>query len=279
ANDEVFASTSRRVVVKGADVGGIELKLLPPGSIAGKFTLEATPGVCESKRKWSLEEALLVLHKEAKPEGVASARSQTVVNGLTDKGEFTVYNLQANRYFLEPRLPNENWYVKAITAPASTSAFANTGAAARGARSADISRNGITLKAGEKVAGVTVTIADGASGISGKVVPATEGARPPARLRIHLVPAEARAANEVLRYAETYAGSDGTFSFSNLAPGRYWLISRAAPDEEMIDNSPAPIAWDANERAKLHREASAAKNEIQLRPCRRVKDYVLRFDR
>src|SRR5262245_7887482 len=146
ANDEVFASTSRLVVVKGADVGGIELKLLPMGSITGKFALEATPGVCESKRKWSLEEAVLALRYEAKPREATHARSQTVVNGLTEKGEFTVYNLEANRYFLEPRLPNENWYVKTITAPASTSAYTNTGAAARGALSADISRNGITLK-------------------------------------------------------------------------------------------------------------------------------------
>ena len=57
SNEEIIASAPRRIVVKGADVGGIELKLLPMASIAGKFALEATPGVCESKRKWSLEEA------------------------------------------------------------------------------------------------------------------------------------------------------------------------------------------------------------------------------
>src|SRR5262249_36820472 len=280
SNEEIIASAPRRVVVKGADVGGIELKLLPLGVIAGKFALEATPGVCESKRKWSLEEALLAIRPGAKSEEATPARNRTVVNGLTEKGEFTVYYLTADRYFLEPRLPNENWYVKAITAPASTSTSANTiGATARAALSADISRNGITLKAGEKFTGVVATIAEGAAGLSGKAIPAEEGSRLPVRLRIHLVSAEARAADEVLRYAETYAGSDGSFSFSNLAPGRYWLIARAAPDEEMIDNSQAPIAWDANERAKLHREATAAKNEIELRPCRRVKDYVLRFDR
>jgi Carboxypeptidase regulatory-like domain len=276
ANDEVFASTSRLVVVKGADVGGIELKLLPMGSITGKFALEATPGVCESKRKWSMEEALLALRFEAKLGEANHARSQTIVNGLSEKGEFTVYNLTANRYFLEPRLPNENWYVKAITASASTS---TPGRAARSALQADIARNGITLKSGEKVAGVTVTIADGASGMSGKVVPATEGARPPARLRIHLVPAEAGDANDVLRYAEAFSRNDGAFSLSNIAPGKYWLFARAAPDEGMSDSSPAPIAWDANERAKLHHDAMAAKNEIELQPCRRIKDYVLRFNR
>src|SRR5262245_60665221 len=36
-NEEPFASTPRQIVVRGADVGGVELKLLPFGSIAGKF--------------------------------------------------------------------------------------------------------------------------------------------------------------------------------------------------------------------------------------------------
>src|SRR5262245_5727156 len=279
SNEEIIASAPRRIVVKGADVGGIELKLLPMASIAGKFALEATPGVCESKRKRSLEEAMLAIRPGTKPGEATPARSQTVVNGLSEKGEFTVYYLAADRYFLEPRLPNENWYVKAITAPASTSVTANTGAAARGAISADISRNGIRLKAGEKVNGVVTTIADGAAGLSGKVIPAAEGSRLPASLRIHLIPAEARAADEVLRYAEAYAQSDGSFLLSNLAPGKYWLIARAAPDGETSDLPVTPVAWDATERAKLRREAMTARNEIELRPCGRVKDYGLRFDR
>jgi len=161
-----------------------------------------------------------------------------------------------------------------------TSAPTNAGGAAeRAAAASNAARNGITLKAGEKISGITVSIADGAALVSGKVIPATEGLRLPAGLRIHLVPAEATAANDVLRYAEVFARANGSFLLSNLAPGKYWLIVRAAPDDEMSDSPPAPIAWDANERAKLHHEAMAAKNEIELRPCGRIKDYVLRFDR
>ncbi len=274
-NEETF-STPRRIVVKGADVGGIELKLLPMASIAGKFALEATPGACESKRKWSLEEALLVLRHETKPEGPALSRNQMIPNGLNEKGEFTVYNLEANRYFLEPRLPNENWYVKTITGPASTAAPAR-GAATRGAPPSDVARNGIALKAGEKISGVTVTIADGAAGVSGKVTPATEGSRLPARLRIHLVPAEATAANEVLRYAEVFARSNGSFLMTNIAPGKYWLVARAAPDDEPSDSSVAPTAWDASERAKLRKEAEAMKIEVELKPCQRAVDQLVKY--
>src|SRR5262245_41763246 len=275
-NEESFASTPRRIVVKGADLSGIELKLLPMASITGKFALEASPGVCESKRKWSLEESLLLLQSETKSEGASAPRSLMVPNGLTEKGEFTVYNLEANRYFLEPRLPNENWYVKAITGPPSTAAPAR-GAGARGAPPSDVARNGITLKAGEKVSGVTVSIADGAAGVSGNVVPATEGSRLPARLRVHLVPVEATAANDVLRYAEAFARGDGSFLLSNIPPGKYWLIARAAPDDEAGNSPPLPVVLDTNERAKLRKEAEAMKIEIELKPCQRISDQSVKY--
>jgi hypothetical protein len=276
-NEESFASAPRRIVVKGADVGGIELKLLPLGSISGKFALETAPATCESNRKFSLEEALLNLRYETKPSGSAPARSLSITNGLTEKGEFTVYNLEANKYFIEPRLPNENWYVKSITATAASTPVSARGAAAR---PADAARNGIALKAGEKISGVTATIADGAGAVSGKVTPAkataAERSRLPSRLRVHLVPAEAAAANDVLRYAETFARSDGSFSLGNIAPGKYWLVARAAPDEEPIDGPPAPVAWNAIERAKLRKEAESIKTEVELKPCQRIVDQVVR---
>ena len=279
-NEEPFASTPRPVVVRGADVGGVELKLIPFGSIAGKVALEAAPAVCETKRKWSLEEALLALRPEAKPAGSNPAQSRIIVNGLTEKGEFTVYNLEANRYFLEPRLPNENWYVKAITAAAAVSSPAGAREAApRNSSPADVARSGIALKAGEKIAGVTVTVADGAAALSGKVAPEKEGSRLPARLRVHLVPAEAGAASDVLRYAEAFARSDGSFAFSNIAPGKYWLVARAAPDDEPSDGPPPPAAWDAVERAKLRKEAEAMKVEIELKPCQRITDQVVKYVR
>jgi hypothetical protein len=273
--EEMFASAPRRIVVKGADVGGVELKLLPLGSIAGRFALEATPDGCESKRKWSLEEAMLATRQEAKPAGSAPTRSQPLFNGLTEKGEFTIYNLEANRYFLEPRLPNESWYVKAITVPGSTPAGARS-AAARNSGPTDVARSGIALKAGEKMSGVTVTVADGAAGVSGKVAPAGDGARLPARLRVHLVPADAAAANDVLRYAEAFARSDGSFSLSNIAPGKYWLVARAIPADEPADAPPLPVALDSIERAKLRKEAGTMKTEVELKPCQRIMDQIVK---
>lgn len=41
----------------------------------------------------------------------------------------------------------------------------------------------------------------------------------PAGLRVYLVPVEHNEANNVLRYGETLVNRDGSFAFTNLAPG------------------------------------------------------------
>jgi hypothetical protein len=64
---------------------------------------------------------------------------------------------------------------------------------------------------------------------------------------------------------------------SNLAPGKYWLIARAASDDETSDRPIAPIAWDANERAKLRKEAEALKLEVELKPCQRRSNQVVKY--
>jgi hypothetical protein len=64
----------------------------------------------------------------------------------------------------------------------------------------------------------------------------------------------------------------------NLAPGRYWLLARPAPDVEASERLSPRIAWDAASRAKLLREARAAKVEIELKPCQVVNDQLLRYE-
>jgi hypothetical protein len=92
---------------------------------------------------------------------------------------------------------------------------------------------------------------------------------------VHLVPADREQANDVLRYSETTIMSDGSFAFSNIAPGRYFIISRVEPVAETEGVSPRPSAWDATARAKLRQEAEAAKVVIELKSCQRLADYAL----
>jgi hypothetical protein len=193
-----------------------------------------------------------------------------------DKGEFLIRYLEPWRYFIETRLPVESWYVKSIAA-AAPSAPANARRPA--AAAPDVASGGVTLKAGEKLSGLTVTVADGAASLSGKVVAAKEGAPLPSRVRLHLVPAEATEAGNALRYAEAIVRPDRSFALNNVAPGRYWLIARAMSDTEPADGTVAPVAWDANERLKLRKEAEALKVEIELTPCQRVAEQIIRFER
>jgi hypothetical protein len=273
AEADNFISIPRRVTVRGSDVSGIELKVAPLASIAGKIVVENQPESCETKRKLSFEEVIVSLRRNEKTSWIIY---QGYVNEMApnEKGEFVIRNIIPGRYFTQLRLPAEYWYAKSISMTTSASSGAD---ARRPAAGADLARNGVALKAGEKLSGLTLMVASGSASLSGKVIAAKEGARLPPRLRLHLAPVETTSANDPLRYAEAIARGDGAFAFNNITPGKYWLMARAAPDDEPIDNPPMPVAWDADERAKLRREAEALKVEIELKPCQRLTEQIVKF--
>ncbi len=276
--EESIASAPRRVSVRGADVSGIELRLGPLASIAGRVAVEPSPNVCDPKQQIRFEEILLGVRRDEGAKGESPFPFQFASSGHApdEKGDFTVRNLNPGLYRLDPRLTAENFYVKSISLPASSTAGRATASKSQTAGAAPL-RSAIALKSGERITGVTVAISDGASGLQGKIVSMKEGAQFPSRSRLHLIPGEASAVDDLQRYAETTVSGDGAFSFANIQPGRYLLLARAVPDAEPSDKPVSPIAWDAAERAKLRREAEAAKNEIELKPCQRMKDHVLRW--
>lgn len=275
SDDNSARSEPRRVTVRGSDVTGIELRLLPTASIAGRIVAESSPNICDPKAKATLQEVTFFARREDKPtDSAVQLIRYNQIFAPNEQGEFKVTTLSATRYRLESSLPTENWFVKSITLPNAT------GAATTSAAVTDLGRSGIALKSGERLTGVTVTIADGAASLRGKIIQAKDGAskdsgKLPARLRVHMVPAEPTAAEDVLRYGEALT-SDGSFAFTNFAPGKYWLLVKPVADTEPTDRLPSPMAWDAVERARLRKAAEAAKIELELKPCQRVKDYVLR---
>jgi hypothetical protein len=279
AQTDLGSSAPRRVVVKGADVSGIELRIAPPASVSGRVKIEAGgagKSSCDdgAQARATVEGVLL----SAAPDDESRPSIQSIapyfrylggaMGGAPDeKGEFTLSWLTAGRFRIKADLPDDGWYVRAITQPA-------PGA---GKKPADAFLNGIAVKAGEKLSGVEVVIAEGAASLKGRVVPVKEASRLSSRLRVHLIPAEVSAADDVLRYYETAAGADGGFGFKHIAPGKYLLHTRQASEKEANNDRSRPAAWDAVERAKLRREATAAKNEIDLKVCERVKEHVLRW--
>ncbi|HMZ21920.1 MAG TPA: carboxypeptidase regulatory-like domain-containing protein, partial [Blastocatellia bacterium] len=265
-SDDRAMSAPRRVSVKGADVTGVELKLLKLGSIAGKILIEkAKPGEsCPPPETYSAQEISLRANREDQTNSQSLPLLQFDLGGLpftqpNEKNEFTVKNLEAGSYRLAADLPGENWFVRSLTQPAT-----------QAGKRADAARQPFALKQGEKRSGIELTVAEGAAALSGKAIAARKG-QP---LRVHLIPADAAEAENLLRYAEVVAEGDGAFAFKQLAPGKYWLLARPAAEAE----NKLPAAFDAAERAKLRREAEAQKTEVTLSPCQRAKDITVNAD-
>ncbi|MFN0109376.1 MAG: carboxypeptidase regulatory-like domain-containing protein [Blastocatellia bacterium] len=278
--EDNFRSEPRRISVRGADVTGIELRLTAMASISGRITLEPATNACTPPTKSVVEETVITVRREEKPLLTASV-SPTFLPTIAanETGEFKLNSIPPGRYRLALNPPNENWFVKSISSSSSspTPAVAGKSAPTPTAKT-DFARLGMALKVGEQLTGVAVTLTEGAASLRGKVT-AKAGGKLPAHLRVHLIPAEATAApstDDVLRYGEVLT-SDGSFAFTNFAPGKYWLLARAVAESEPADRLPSPVAWDAAERRKLRKEAEAAKTEIELKACQRVKDFVLRF--
>lgn len=269
--DTAFASAPRRVTVKGSDVTGIELALAPLGAISGRIVSDRLPeserkGDCKGTRSMSVEETLITPRRDEKSGNKGQIPPMlTPSEGAPDeKGEFKIFSMLAGRYRFETRLPNEDWFVRSITI------------AGPSKQQNDVMAAGLAISSGQRATDVTVTIAEGAAGLRGKIAPASEGAALPPRLRVHLVPADVNSADDVVRYGEVPVEND-SFSMTNLASGRYFVLARAISDEEFNQRSVSPVAWDATTRAKLRREAEAANVTVELQRCQRVEDFVLKY--
>src|SRR5262249_21319324 len=300
---ETASSATRRVTVKGMDVSGIQLKLAPLGSIAGRVVIEPSnpPKSCavnsgggdraenqtsgqiqeQARRRPVVEEIILRADLDdpnQHAQGTQFDWFDEYGRAPNEKGEFALNSLEAGRYRITVNLPDVGWRIRAINRsgqPVKGTARTSAGAAKS---PVDASRDGIAVKPGEELSGVEVIAAEDAAALNGRVVPAKDGMKLPTRLRAHLVPAETSSADDLLRYAETAIRNDGSFEFKHIAPGKYLLHARQVAEKETNDDRGRPTAWDAIERAKLRREALASKNEIELQACGRVKDYALRFN-
>jgi protocatechuate 3,4-dioxygenase beta subunit len=252
----------RRVAIKRADVNGIELRLIPLGSLSGQLILVTDSADCRIQQRKRLSDISPILFRDD------GTQRGFMIDRPSQQDAFSIRAVEAGHYRLAANLPHIEWYLCAITQPGQAPAN----------KPVDVSREGFTLQPGERKTGFIVTVAEGAAFLSGKVISSNEGASLPTQLRAYLVPAESASADDALRYVETEVESNGRFTMRHLAPGRYYLLARPASDAESSEAQPRPAAWSAENRAKLWREARAAKVEIELRACQRVTDYVLRYE-
>jgi hypothetical protein len=279
AGGESSVSEPRHIKVQGTDVSGINLSLTSLASVSGRLVLESVPRAeCIKRRSTASQETVIGIRRipqETKPRPPARApapaievplnMSNQIAESVPDtKGEFTLRNLQGGPYRIATELPETGWYIRAITIgslPTITKAS-----------DPNIPRDGLTLKTGERVSGLTVTITEGAAGLRGRIS-AAEGQRVPAGLRVYLVPAERESADNVLRFFDAAADNAAGFAIEHIAPGRYWLIAR--PADEGDPTKVKSIRQDSALRARVLREAEGLKKEIAFKPCEQATGYVL----
>ena len=271
ADGKLSGSGSVRVKVRGADATGVALTITPYGSINGTLVVEplrnADPqSKCEVKRRLTPDELLVRTRREKSAGEVDANMGSLSQSEPSDKGEFALTSLEPGQYHVDTMMLGEDYFVRSITLPGT----------AKNQPQVDAARGALTLRAGERLDNLTVTVAGGAAAVRGRVASATEGAPRPDRLLVHMVPAEKEAADDALRYYEAEVKGDD-FEMTNLSPGRYYVIARP-PAGDTTNGKPArPVAWSAAERAALLKQAAAANVVLELRPCQRVADYSLSY--
>ena len=261
-----------RVKVKGADLNGLQLVLTRFGSISGRLVLESLPATsardkpeCATTGRTAVPEEFNFGLRRAligKQIRFDSLLNQPVIQP-DEQGKFTTEGMTASNYWLLPDLPSERYYLRSLSTTN------------RLGKPVDVGRTGLSLATGEELKGVTISVSEGAAWVNGKLASADPKVALPVRNRLHLVPAEAESADDVLRYREVQIGSDGLFTLANLAPGKYWLHTEPLPDTDVAATSPRPVAWDEAARLKLRSAAEAANVTVELKPCQRVTDYKL----
>lgn len=283
-NSDRNVSAPRRITVRGADVTGLNLVLVPMGSITVRIVFETNQELnCGRRRDNAMRETMIVVRRERAQEKAGSQQlkdkgleeidsalfPESMERTPNEKGEINLRSLFPGTYRLEIRLPGAGWYTRGLNLDPSD----QRGTANR-PPSTNIARNGIAVKSGDKTPSVTITVTEGGAGLRGRIATGEGQTLPPA-LKIYLVPAERENAENVLRFFEASAAGDGTFAIGNIAPGRYWLI--AQPGEVADSNTMKSIKSDSTLRAKVIRDAEALKKEISFKPCERTVDYELPF--
>ncbi len=267
-SQEWAISPSKRITVRGADVTGIELVTKPLSSVSGRVVLEDSSATeCTDKSRPLFSETLVsAWHKETPatkelPPFVWSLGAPAAPDA---EGNVRLRNLSPGDYRFATQFSGKYWFLRSISLPPLKT---------QPAKPVDAARTWTTVKSGDRLSGLTITLAHGAASLRGQITLADRELLPE-KLIAYLVPAELEKAEEVLRYFAAAVSPDGKISFDNVAPGRYWILAQTTTD----DRSPSTKLRlpDSTEiRSALRRAAETAKTEIEFKPCQNVVDFRL----
>lgn len=260
---QLSISERLRVVVKGADVTGLELVPRPLASLNGRFVLEPSPdAACQGKRRPLFAETFVGVQrpeKEVEKDALSFMRALSGSGAPDEKGNFIIRNLPPGKYLFTPYFHARYWFVGSISLSSSSKV--------------DAAANWTTVKQGTQSGTITITLAEGAASVRGRVT-ATNDTQLPAGLGVYLVPAERERTADVLRYFVTPVEAEGKFAFNNLPPGSYFARLQTL-DSAMDTLAKLRLPESAEARTKLRRTAETQKTELRLQPCQNLTDYEL----
>lgn len=257
------------VTVRGSDVTGLRVALKPLAKVTGTIRLEKLkpeerPETYKPDGDWSLGEALVHIRRDEPNDTRRSIPFVDTGDKTQPPGESGVFSFDGLRpgvYRLATTLPSEDWFLRSI----------DQRMEGKKAPAKDLS-GPLTLAAGATLGDVVVTVAEGAATVAGVVTPQQEGKPLPANVRVFLVPAEANAADDALRFFELFAEKGGAFQATHVAPGKYYVFA------QVVDSTASrPLIWDKAMRAKIRTAATAAKQELTLGVCQRERGVTVRL--
>src|SRR5262249_6040926 len=158
------------------------------------------------------------------------------------------------QYQIITRLFAKYWYLRAITLPAQGSG------ATQSNRAIDVVSNWAIVKPTDHLSGLIVTLSEGAASLQGQVT-LKEGETLPSRLYVYLVPVENEEAREVLRFFAAPVSADRKIALNHVAPGHYWIVAQPALEGTSPVLTKLRSPDETETRAKLRRDAEAAKVE------------------
>jgi len=175
-------------------------------------------------------------------------------------GNVSIKNLMPGRYYFVTEFAAKYWYLQSVT-------FTS---AVKTAPVVDAARMWTTVKSGDRLSGLTITLAQGGASLQGQLA-LKDGETQPERAFVYLVPAEREKAGDVLRFFTTAVDSDGKIALNNIAPGRYWIVVKADGAVSSVTKLRSPD--QAEFRAKLRSEAEAANTPLEFKPCQDVTGF------
>jgi hypothetical protein len=265
---EWMLSAAKQIKVRGADVSGVELVVQPLSSVTGRVILEEIKTTeCSDKQRPVFTET--VVSAQNASDTLAGIPWPFGTVNADEQGNILLKNLPPGRYYFNSQYFAKDWYLKSLSFVSSETASTKAG------KTLDAARTWTTLKPGDRLNGLTITLAQGAASLRGQIA-LSQGETRAQKLYVYLIPAEREMVDDPLRFYGAAVTADGKIALNNVAPGRYLVFAQEVTDESVSPltrlRSPDETAY----RSRLHRKAVTVNAEIELKSCQKAADLKVR---